>query len=127
MHAEPRDSSRTEDLGPNQPRAAIISLHTSPTDQPGSGDSGGMNVYILRVAQLLAKQGIEVQIQSELQLWRARTPPHLPPPQSVRRKGINLLLLSYDDEYHAFRNTLLTVEDLQYDYLKEFDGLAEAG
>ncbi len=44
------------------PRAAIISLHTSPTDQPGSGDSGGMNVYILRVAQLLAKQGIEVDV-----------------------------------------------------------------
>ncbi len=44
------------------PRAAIISLHTSPTDQPGSGDSGGMNVYILRVAQLLARQGIEVDV-----------------------------------------------------------------
>src|SRR5436190_8961573 len=44
------------------PRAAIISLHTSPTDQPGTGDSGGMNVYILRVAQLLARQGIEVDV-----------------------------------------------------------------
>lgn len=74
----------------------------------------GTNEVVLALKQ--AKQGIEVQIQSELQLWRGRTPPHLPPPQSVRRKGIKLLLLSYDDEYHAFRNTLLTVEDLQYDY-----------
>src|SRR5207245_179310 len=43
-------------------RVAVISLHTSPTDQPGSGDSGGMNVYILSVARRLAEQGIEVDI-----------------------------------------------------------------
>lgn len=43
-------------------RVAIISLHTSPRDQPGAGDSGGMNVYILSVAQRLAEQGIAVDI-----------------------------------------------------------------
>src|SRR5437762_9183298 len=43
-------------------RVAVISLHTSPTDQPGSGDSGGMNVYILSVARRLAEQGIEADI-----------------------------------------------------------------
>jgi D-inositol-3-phosphate glycosyltransferase len=43
-------------------RVAIISLHTSPRDQPGAGDSGGMNVYILSVAQRLAEQGIGVDI-----------------------------------------------------------------
>ena len=29
-------------------RVAVFSLHTSPIDQPGTGDSGGMNVYIPR-------------------------------------------------------------------------------
>ncbi len=43
-------------------RVAIISLHTSPRDQPGAGNSGGMNVYILSVAQRLAEQGIGVDI-----------------------------------------------------------------
>src|SRR5256886_7770211 len=43
-------------------RIAIISLHTSPRDQPGTGDSGGMNVYILEVAERLARQGIVVDI-----------------------------------------------------------------
>jgi D-inositol-3-phosphate glycosyltransferase len=28
-------------------RVAMISLHTSPLDQPGTGDAGGMNVYVL--------------------------------------------------------------------------------
>ena len=48
--------------GSLRPRIAIISLHTSPRDQPGTGDSGGMNVYILEVADRLAKQGVVVDI-----------------------------------------------------------------
>jgi D-inositol-3-phosphate glycosyltransferase len=48
--------------GPKPRRLAVISLHTSPLDQPGTGDSGGMNVYILSVAERLAEQGIAVDI-----------------------------------------------------------------
>ncbi len=36
---------------------AILSLHTSPLTQPGTGDSGGMNVYIREVASALAHRG----------------------------------------------------------------------
>ena len=36
---------------------AILSLHTSPLAQPGTGDSGGMNVYIREVASALAHRG----------------------------------------------------------------------
>lgn len=43
-------------------RIAMISMHTSPLQQPGTGDSGGMNVYVLSTAQELAKQGVEVDI-----------------------------------------------------------------
>ncbi|MFN2591042.1 MAG: glycosyltransferase, partial [Actinomycetota bacterium] len=43
-------------------KAAVISLHTSPQDQPGVGDSGGMNVYVVEVAKKLAAQGIVVDI-----------------------------------------------------------------
>jgi D-inositol-3-phosphate glycosyltransferase len=44
------------------PRVAVLSVHTSPMDQPGSGDSGGMNVYIRAVAERLAGQGIDVDL-----------------------------------------------------------------
>ncbi|MEO8476033.1 MAG: D-inositol-3-phosphate glycosyltransferase [Actinomycetota bacterium] len=44
------------------PRVAVLSVHTSPIDQPGSGDSGGMNVYIRAVAERLAGQGVEVDL-----------------------------------------------------------------
>ncbi|MBF0581549.1 D-inositol-3-phosphate glycosyltransferase [Corynebacterium sp. ED61] len=43
-------------------RVAIISFHTSPLEQPGSGDAGGMNVYIKNTALQLARQGVEVDI-----------------------------------------------------------------
>jgi D-inositol-3-phosphate glycosyltransferase len=43
-------------------RAAILSVHTSPLEQPGTGDAGGMNVYIVEVARRLADAGVEVEI-----------------------------------------------------------------
>lgn len=46
----------------DQPRVAMLSVHTSPLDQPGTGDAGGMNVYITDLAQALARRGAEVEI-----------------------------------------------------------------
>jgi D-inositol-3-phosphate glycosyltransferase len=43
-------------------RIATISVHTSPLDQPGTGDAGGLNVYVVEVARRLAARGVEVEI-----------------------------------------------------------------
>ncbi|MER6976535.1 D-inositol-3-phosphate glycosyltransferase, partial [Streptomyces carpinensis] len=43
-------------------RVAMLSVHTSPLHQPGTGDAGGMNVYIVELAQRLAAIGIEVEV-----------------------------------------------------------------
>ncbi|HVF20958.1 MAG TPA: D-inositol-3-phosphate glycosyltransferase [Mycobacteriales bacterium] len=43
-------------------RVATLSVHTSPLDQPGTGDAGGMNVYVVEVSRRLAARGIEVDI-----------------------------------------------------------------
>ena len=37
-------------------------VHTSPLDQPGIGDAGGMNIYVLESAQRMAAMGVEVDI-----------------------------------------------------------------
>jgi D-inositol-3-phosphate glycosyltransferase len=51
------------DQAPNtRPRVAVVSLHTSPLDQPGTGDSGGMNVYIRAAADRLAARGLDVDV-----------------------------------------------------------------
>lgn len=43
-------------------RVAVLSIHTSPLDQPGTGDAGGMNVYVVETARRLAESGVEVEI-----------------------------------------------------------------
>ena len=45
-----------------RPRIAIVSLHTSPLDQPGSGDSGGMNVFIRAAAERISARGVAVDV-----------------------------------------------------------------
>lgn len=40
----------------------MISVHTSPLDQPGTGDAGGLNVYVVETAKRLGRRGIEVEI-----------------------------------------------------------------
>ncbi|HEU0190986.1 MAG TPA: D-inositol-3-phosphate glycosyltransferase [Mycobacterium sp.] len=43
-------------------RVAVLSVHTSPLAQPGTGDAGGMNVYVLQSALHLARRDVEVEI-----------------------------------------------------------------
>ena len=43
-------------------RVAMLSAHTSPLEQPGGGDAGGMNVYVLELSRQLARRGVEVEI-----------------------------------------------------------------
>jgi D-inositol-3-phosphate glycosyltransferase len=40
----------------------MLSMHTSPLAQPGAGDAGGMNVYVIEVARRLAALGVEVDV-----------------------------------------------------------------
>ena len=43
-------------------RVAVLSVHTSPLEQPGTGDAGGMNVYVVETSTRLAERGVEVEI-----------------------------------------------------------------
>jgi D-inositol-3-phosphate glycosyltransferase len=53
-------------------RVAVLSLHTSPLVQPGSGDGGGMNVYVRELVSALAQGGVECTT------YTRRTDPSLP-------------------------------------------------
>jgi len=43
-------------------RIATLMVHTSPLDQAGVGDAGGMNVYVVESAKKMAAAGVEVDI-----------------------------------------------------------------
>ena len=61
--------------GPVRPvrRVCLLSVHTSPLEQPGTGDAGGMNVYVVQTALRMARRGIEVEI-----FTRATSSEHAP-------------------------------------------------
>ncbi|MXZ30026.1 MAG: glycosyltransferase [Acidimicrobiia bacterium] len=56
-------------------RVAVISLHTSPLVQPGSGDSGGMNVYVRELAAALAHRRLECSVY--VRRFRDDLPPEI--------------------------------------------------
>ena len=47
---------------PRLRRMAMLSVHTSPLEQPGTGDAGGLNVYVVETALRLAQRGVEVDV-----------------------------------------------------------------
>jgi D-inositol-3-phosphate glycosyltransferase len=51
-------------------RVALVSMHTSPAEQAGTGDAGGLNVSLMSTAAELASRGVEVDL-----LTRATTVP----------------------------------------------------
>ncbi len=51
---------------------AVLSLHTSPLAQPGSGDSGGMNVYVRELGGSLAQAGVACNVY--VRRWREDLP-----------------------------------------------------
>ena len=53
----------------SQARVATLMLHTSPLEQAGTGDAGGMNIYVVEGAIQMAKAGVAVDI-----FTRARRP-----------------------------------------------------
>ena len=58
-------------------RVAVLSLHTSPLVQPGTGDSGGMNVYVRELVSSLAQAGVACDV------YTRRWSPELAPSVTV--------------------------------------------
>ncbi len=53
-------------------RLAVLSLHTSPLAQPGTGDGGGMNVYVRELTSALARSGVACDVFTRA--WSDRVP-----------------------------------------------------
>jgi len=53
-------------------RLAVLSLHTSPLAQPGTGDGGGMNVYVRELTAALARTGVTCDVFTRA--WSADLP-----------------------------------------------------
>ncbi len=54
-------------------RLAVLSLHTSPLAQPGTGDGGGMNVYVRELTAALARSDVVCDVFTRA--WSDDLPP----------------------------------------------------
>ncbi len=54
-------------------RLAVLSLHTSPLAQPGTGDGGGMNVYVRELTSALARSDVACDVFTRA--WSVDLPP----------------------------------------------------
>jgi D-inositol-3-phosphate glycosyltransferase len=54
-------------------RLAVLSLHTSPLAQPGTGDGGGMNVYVRELTAALARSDVACDVFTRA--WSPDLPP----------------------------------------------------
>lgn len=43
-------------------KVALVMVHTSPLEQAGTGDAGGMNIYVIESAKRMASVGVDVDI-----------------------------------------------------------------
>ena len=62
----------------------MLSVHTSPLAQPGTGDGGGMNVYVRALASALVAAGVDCDV-----LTRAEHPEQ--PPVVVVEPGFRVV------------------------------------
>lgn len=62
----------------------MLSVHTSPLEQPGTGDAGGLNVYVVETARRLAERGTEVEIFTRATAGRQSSVTELAPGVLVR-------------------------------------------
>jgi D-inositol-3-phosphate glycosyltransferase len=62
----------------------MLSMHTSPMEQPGTGNAGGMNVYVVELARQLAAAGTEVEVFTRATSSRLPPTAELAPGVTVR-------------------------------------------
>tara|TARA_B100001245_G_scaffold215554_1_gene182836 strand:+ start:3560 stop:4807 length:1248 start_codon:yes stop_codon:yes gene_type:complete len=65
-------------------KIGVLSMHTSPLDQAGVGDSGGLNVYVRELANSMANQGIDCDV------YVRRTKPEHPEIVEIE-PGVNII------------------------------------
>ncbi|MDP2292324.1 MAG: glycosyltransferase, partial [Actinomycetota bacterium] len=92
----------------------MLSLHTSPLAQPGSGDSGGMNVYVRELASALSHAGVECTT------YTRRTHPDQPDVVQVEpgHRVVHVPAGSYDLAKEQLPEVLADFGDQVIDHLK---------
>jgi D-inositol-3-phosphate glycosyltransferase len=111
-------------MSDNKTRIAILSVHSSPLGQPGSGDTGGMSTYIRELTLELVKLGHTVDIYTRLE--DTRDPEIIELAPDVRLIHIQagppadidkLLIYSHLPDFACHTENFRKLHNLQYDLI----------
>lgn len=104
-------------------RVAVISYHSSPLIEPGSGDAGGMTVYVRELAETLAERGLATDIFTRADSERPRVVELGPgvrvvsidagPPEPVDKEGLSAHLSEFVSGVRAFS----TAQRIRYELI----------
>jgi D-inositol-3-phosphate glycosyltransferase len=93
-------------------RLAVVSYHSSPLHEPGSGDAGGMTVYVRQVARSLAARGVHTDIftraagpadrVTSLESGVRVTPVEAGPREEVPKENLPYFIEEFSDGVRAF-------------------------
>ena len=99
-------------------RVAVISLHTSPLAQPGSGDSGGMNVYVRELVSSLSQAGVDCTTYTRATRPDQPEVVHVEPGHRV----VHLRAGEYDVPKEALPSVIDEFGDAVIDHIKNGEG-----
>ncbi|MGQ0826211.1 MAG: glycosyltransferase [Actinomycetota bacterium] len=85
-------------------RVAVFSLHSSPLAQPGTGDGGGMSVYVRALASALARAGVACDVYT-----RAEHPEQ--PPLVTVEPGFRVLNVTAGPRAPIPKHDLVSIVD----------------
>src|SRR5688572_14383488 len=93
-------------------RVAVFSVHSSPLAQPGTGDGGGMSVYVRALASALARAGVGCDVYTRAE--------HLEQPPIVEvEPGFRVLHVAAGPRAPLTKHELLEVVDPFVDRVAE--------
>ncbi len=107
-------------------RLAVLSMHTSPLAQPGTGDGGGMNVYVRELTAALARSNVTCEVFTRADAPDQPETVEVEPgfrvhhitagPRSPVEKGrLHLLTNTFTDAVDAKMSELEVTDDLPFD------------
>ena len=100
-------------------RIATFMVHSSPLEQAGTGDAGGMNVYVVESAQKIAAHGVEVDI------YTRRTSDDFPEVVNIS-DGVNVRFLEAGPHAPLTKEELPTqVSALTHDFMRQIRALPD--
>lgn len=104
-------------------RVAVVAYHSSPLHEPGSGDAGGMTVYVRALAHALAMRGVHTDVftrsssATERPVFLGPNVRVVPIAAGPREEVAKELLPGYIDEFVDGVRAFATMQRISYDVL----------